>query len=169
MGNTARDIAAERSFRNRRDPRHRGVLNDPDRIDQDGVLGEIAVAKDLGVSLDAIRREGRQPYNFRLKDGTRVDVRASRHENARLIVPPNVAQRTTIDVFVLVQIERVDNEWVGRPVGWMSRREVKEAGVVKISDRPGATPVHLIPPYKLRPMEEPRRRNQMLTKTLPGL
>lgn len=169
MGDKAQDIAAERSFLNRRDPRHRGVLNDPARIDQDGVLGEIAVANDLGVSLEAIRKEGRQPYNFRLKDGTRVDVRASRHENARLIVPPNVAQRTTIDVFVLAQVERVDNEWTARPIGWATRQQVREAGTVKISDRPGATPVHLIPPYKLRPMDELRKRNQMLTKTLPGM
>lgn len=152
-----RMIAGERSYRNRYSATHLGVLEDPQRIDEDGVLGEQAFAEAFGISPTAIERRRRVEQNFILADGTRVDVRASRARGACLIVPPSIATRESIDVYVLAQIAKESDRV--RLVGWATAEEVRAADVRKISRRRGATAVHILLPGQLRDMAELERRN----------
>lgn len=151
-------IARERSYRNRYSATHHGVLGDPARIDKDGVLGEMAFADAFEIDHDRIRRKRpTKNGNFELRDGTRVDVRASRAKYASLIVPPKVAKRKLIDAYVLAEISQ-DGKSV-KLRGWATREEVLAAPVTTISQLPGAEPVHVVYQYKLREMETLRMRH----------
>lgn len=157
MSHKYRQIARERSYRNRFSATHHGVLGDPDRIDMDGVLGEAAFAEEFGIPEKKIRRKRPVSSNFELRDGTRVDVRASRAKYARLIVPPKVAKRKLIDAYVLAEISQ-DGKSV-KLRGWATREEVLAAPVTTISQLHGAEPVHVINQYQLREMETLRMRH----------
>lgn len=165
----ARKIADERSWHNRHHPQHRGVLNDPQRIDADGALGELAFASLFRIPERKIERSAPTSANFILADGTRVDVRASRAREARLIVPPRVADRNTIDVFVLAQI--AEQGYGKEPTvtlrGWATRDEVRAAPIQAISPRKGAPPVHVINTWHLHDMDALLARHQ--PRTLPLL
>lgn len=158
-----RRLAAERNYRNRHDPRHQGVLNDPKRIDEEGARGELAFAEMFAISTDQVQAKERVAYNFILADKTRVDVRSSGARYARLIVPPAVAQRTSIDVFVLCQITKDGAELMG----WATREEVLKAPVQTISPRPGATLLHVMITNDLQAMDLLLARHQMRTRPLP--
>lgn len=190
-----RKIADERNWRNRFSKTHRGVLDDPDRIDQDGVMGEQAFARYMGLSAEAIHARGPVSSNFVLDDGTRVDVRASRASFCKLIVPPAILLRGKIDAFVLAEIRKIDKKTGARtppshpatvlfpdeeslPVekrrpefavtlrGWATPEDLAKVTPRKISDRPGATEVHLLAQHELRSMEELRKHHILHTKSL---
>ncbi len=156
MGKAER-IARERSWRNRYSSTHLGILGDPDRIDQDGVVGEMAFAEMFGIAVTEVKRKRPVSHNFTLHDGTRVDVRASRARNPKLIVPPRIAKRASIDVFVLAEVVDGGKRAILR--GWATRQEVREAPVKKISSLPDAEPVHVLYEWDLHEMEDLKMRH----------
>jgi hypothetical protein len=162
---TNRQIASQRSWSNRHSPTHDGVLGDPARIDQDGVMGEKTFAELFKIPQDEIVRDHRVAYNFRLQDGTKVDVRASRAKEASLIIDPKVLVKSDADVFVLVQLDKEATK--GRVIGWATRKEVESAPTTTMSDRPGATRVHRLRPYQLRDIDTLMIRHVPMTKRLP--
>ena len=145
-----RKIARQRSYSNRHSATHFGVLGDPDRIDEEGVIGELAFADEFQIPHDQIKRKRPTAYNFKLNSGERVDVRTSRYQHARLIVPPRVAKRKTIDVYVLVEISKSGN---GLIRGWATASDVRKAPIRKISSLPGAERVHVLYQHELRDIE----------------
>lgn len=158
-------IARERSWRNRHSASHQGFLGDPDRIDADGVVGELAFAQEFQIPVDQIKRlSPTQVGNFVLLDGTRVDVRSSRAQQASLIVPPKVVNRGGVDVFVLAQVTQTGKS--AKLIGWATRAEVKEAPVRSISTIPGAHDVHVIMPFQLRDIDTLKMRHLPYTKGL---
>lgn len=158
-------IARERSWRNRHSSSHFGFLGDPDRIDGDGAIGEVEFAREFQIPQDKIKRlSPTHAGNFVLLDGTRVDVRASRAQQASLIVPPKVANRTGIDVFVLAQVTASGKN--AKLIGWATRAEVKDAPIRSISSIPGAHDVHVLHPYQLRDIETLKLRHLPHTKSL---
>lgn len=161
---STRRIARERSWRNRHSASHYGFLGDPDRIDEDGVVGEAEFAREFQIPESKIKRLAPSHANFVLIDGTRVDVRSSRAQHASLIVPPRVAQRTGIDVFVLAQVSRDGKS--AKLIGWATRQEVREAPIRSISNIPGAHDVHVLHPFQLRDIETLKARHLPRTKSL---
>lgn len=151
---TDRRIAGERRYRNQGNPRYRDMTG-TGSSDQIGAAGEVAFAEAFGFPVEEIERERPTGYNFRLKDGLRVDVRSSRAEYPRLLVPPQVANRSTIDVFVLASVKPEGTTLVG----WAARAEVLAAPVVKVSEKKAVAPCHAIPPYELHDMEELKRHH----------
>jgi hypothetical protein len=161
---TVRQIASERSYRNRHSETHMGVLGDPERIDKEGVIGELAFAREFFIPKDEIVRDHKVAYNFLLADGTRVDVRSSSHRDASLLVPPAVVARDTIDVYVLAEINSTGKD--AKLVGWATRKKVMEAPKRKVGERAGATVVHYLRPYDLEDMDELKARHVPRTKGL---
>ena len=164
MPKSNRQIAAQRSYVNRHSPTHDGVLGDPSRIDSDGVAGERAFAELFKIPEDEIVRDHKVAYNFRLVDGTKVDVRASRAREANLIIDPKVLVKNDADVFVLVQLDKEGKK--GRVVGWATREKVKAAPLMKVSDLPNATRVHRLHPHQLNDIETLMIRHVPMTKKL---
>jgi hypothetical protein len=164
MKRSARQIADQRSYRNRHSPTHDGVLGDSDRIDREGVMGEKVFAALFGIPEDEIVQDHTVKYNFRLIDGTKVDVRASSHRDATLIIDPRTLVRNDADVFVLVQLNK--DATSGKVSGWATRKEVEASTPAKISDRPGATKVHRLYKWQLHDIESLMARHVMMTKKL---
>src|SRR6186713_1480221 len=59
-------LATERSHRNRFSKTHQGVLRDPNRIDTEGVAGELAFAKAFDLPLDEVQSTRPTSFNFKL-------------------------------------------------------------------------------------------------------
>lgn len=163
-------VAQERMHKNRFSKTRHGILNDDERVELDGVLGELAFARYMGLPETEVHAKGPTSANFTLLDGTRVDVRSTRIRKGRLIVPPAIVQRGTIDVFVLAHVNAP--RW-GKPtvedvtlLGWETASAMQAQEPKVISQRPGATPVHAIWAERLRKMPELRDRNAPQTLRL---
>ena len=152
MHHDPRRIAGERSHRNRFSATHQGVLEDPAKIDETGVRGEQEFARVFGIKGE-IESKKPTPYNFKLADGTRVDVRASHHRDPSLIVNPKSAARTTVDVYVLVEVNYERKQ--STIIGWATADAVRAVTPRLISSRRGATEVHCLSRRELnRDIEE---------------
>jgi hypothetical protein len=152
---TWKQAAHQRRERNRYSRTHQSVDGNDTYVDQVGVLGELLFAQAMGLTEAEIRTKGPTAYNFRLPDGTRVDVRASGRPNSRyLAVPPRIVQRESCDVFAFVNVD-LETEEI-RFGGWAEWQEVADAPVRRF--RADAPMQHAIPVERLRPLAELRDR-----------
>ena len=164
MTKSTRRIAEERSWRNRFSSTHKGVLGDSERIDREGVMGEQVFAKLFGIPESEIIRDHKVKYNFRLIDGTKVDVRASSRKEANLIIDPKVLVKNDADVFVLVQLN--EDATKGKVKGWATREKVQATTPRRISDLKDATLLHFVHRDDLTDIRILMARHVMMTKRL---
>lgn len=117
-----------------------GFNGDSERINIDGALGEIAVAKALGIYWDG------SVDTWKADDLRGMQVRATTHESGRLIIRQNDDDSSR---FVLV----VGRCPTFRVVGWIVAADAKRREYWGSLD-PTREPSWNIPQSKLRPMAE---------------
>jgi hypothetical protein len=156
-------IAADRNRRHRHTQSRNYLAPDGDVLAQEqaGAAGELAVSLALGLPIDPVVSDRtHRGWNFRLADGTTVDVVTTRTGSPKWLTVP--VAKAVADVYVLCRYDRQTRRVA--ILGWADGASVKRQATGVLVR--GGPENYLYPIARLSPIDSLRRRQMPQTMGL---